>query len=516
MPLSQALIDSAERWPHQTALVCGSQRLDRRELHRQVVALAGALQTEAGVQAGDRVALMLDNSVEMVCALHAVWHLGAVCVTINPLTRSDKLQALLASTRSACLLTQASLAPVWQPVLGTVPALRRVFVAGAGDTLMPLVAPWPVMHGAGVGSGAGEVKAAAIDDHTLALISHTSGTTGLPKGVMLSHGNLLHATAAIQSYLGLDARDVIVSALPLSFNYGLTQLLLSMVSGATLVLERNFAFPVKVLDTLVRERGTVFPGVPTMYAMLTALKDRTRHDLSSLRVLTNAAAALPPAVIERLHAWLPDARIFAMYGQTECTRISYLPPHELATRPGSVGRGLPGQTWWLIDEHGHRLPDAPPNARGELVVQGPHVMLGYWERPEETARKLRRDPVTGQLALHTGDVFHTDADGYLYFEARQDDIIKSRGEKVSPREVEEVIVQLDAVLECAVLGVPDELLGQAVKALVVLRDDAQLSDRDVTRHCMAHLESYMVPKVVEFVTELPKTDTGKIRRSALR
>jgi long-chain acyl-CoA synthetase len=511
MPLSQILIDSARRWPRHTALVCGSERLSHGELHRRVMALAGALKAQAQVQPGERVALMLDNSPEMACALHAVWYLGAVCVTINPLTRSDKLQALLASTRASVLLTQASLAPVWQPVLAGAPSVRCVFVAGSRDTLPVPGLPWPAQADDGA-----QLQATAVDDHTLALISHTSGTTGLPKGVMLSHGNLLHATAAIASYLTLDDTDVIVSALPLSFNYGLTQLLLGMTTGATLVLERNFAFPVKVLDTLVRERGTVFPGVPTMYAMLTALKDRSRHDLSALRTLTNAAAALPPAVIDRLRDWLPQARLFAMYGQTECTRISYLPPDELAARPGSVGRGLPGQTWWLIDEHGQRLPDAAPNARGELVVQGPHVMLGYWERPEETARKLQRDPQTGQLSLHTGDVFHTDADGYLYFEARQDDIIKSRGEKVSPREVEEVIVQLEAVLECAVLGTPDELLGQAVKALVVLREGAALSERDVTRHCMAHLESYMVPKVVEFVRELPKTDTGKIRRSALR
>lgn len=511
-PLHGLLQAAMARHPDKTALVCGARRLSYAELGREVAAVAQALQAQAGIGPGERVALMLDNSVEMAAGLFATWQLGAVCVTLNPLTRTDKLRALLASTRAAALLTQGSLAAVWQPAAARAHHLRGVWVTGAdgADGDAPPRHAWPAPSDTDAA-----LPLATGNDTALALISHTSGTTGAPKGVMLSHGNLGSAIDAIRTYLRLDGSDVIASALPLSFNYGLTQLLLSVAEGATLVLERNFAFPVRVLETLARERATVFPGVPTMYAMLTALSGRERHDLSSLRLLTNAAATLPAPVIDRLRAWLPQARLYAMYGQTECTRISYLPPDELDRRPGSVGRGIPGQTWWRIDEAGRRLPPDAFDVPGELVVQGPHVMQGYWEQPEQTARKLRPDDRTGALALHTGDLFREDADGYLYFVARQDDIIKSRGEKVSPREVEDAIMQLDAVLECAVAGVPDELLGQAVKAWVVLREGRELPERELIRHCMGVLESYMVPRQVAFVASLPKTDTGKLRRRDL-
>jgi acyl-CoA synthetase (AMP-forming)/AMP-acid ligase II len=201
-----------------------------------------------------------------------------------------------------------------------------------------------------------------------------------------------------------------------------------------------------------------------------------------------------------------------MYGMTECKRASYLPPDQLDARPGSVGRGMPNQEHWLIDEAGRRLPHG---STGELVVRGSHVMRGYWERPRETEERLKPGPIAGERVLHTGDLFRTDDDGYLYFVARKDDIIKSRGEKVSPKEVENVLYGITGVQDAAVVGVADELLGQAIKAFLVLRPGYSYSDKDITRHCQAHLESFMVPKYVEIVADLPKTDTGKIRKTGL-
>jgi acyl-CoA synthetase (AMP-forming)/AMP-acid ligase II len=202
-----------------------------------------------------------------------------------------------------------------------------------------------------------------------------------------------------------------------------------------------------------------------------------------------------------------------MYGLTECKRVSYLPPQQLDVRPSSVGRGMPGVEVWLVDDAGRRLP---PGSTGELVVRGPNVMQGYWRKPEETAERLRRDPVTGDTVLHSGDIFRTDAEGWLYFVARRDDIIKSRGEKVSPREVEDVLHRLPGVREAAVVGVADPLLGEAVKAYVVLAPGTSYTARDVIRHCLGFLESFMVPKHVEFVAVLPRTDTGKVTRVGLR
>jgi acyl-coenzyme A synthetase/AMP-(fatty) acid ligase len=234
--------------------------------------------------------------------------------------------------------------------------------------------------------------------------------------------------------------------------------------------------------------------------------------LSSLRILTSASAPLPPDIAADLRKRLPAAQLYVMYGQTECTRISYLPPDQFDLRPGSVGKGMPGQQCWLVDENGQRLP---AGSTGELVLQGDHVMRGYWSDPEATARKLRPCADASTLVMHTGDLFRSDAEGWLYFVARMDDIIKTRGEKVSPLEVEQVINRIPGVLESKVVCIPDEILGQAVKAHVVLREGVDLSEREVLRHCLAALESHMVPKTVAFPATLPRTDTGKIRNPEL-
>jgi amino acid adenylation domain-containing protein len=500
---------SVQRTPDKVALVCDGQRLTFRMLDEQSQALAQHLR-QHGVCAGDRVGLLLDNSVEMVAAVWAVLRAGGVCMPFNPQTKAEKLGALLQRTDARVLLTQASLAHVWRAAREKGGALQHVWVQGAGWTPgAPGEQSWPEAAPAGF---PGPWRDVAVDEDALALISHTSGTTGLPKGVMLSHRNLTSITGCIAGYLPIREGDVIFSALPLSFNYGLSQLLLALSTGATLVLEKSFAFPAQALEVMARERATVFPAVPTMYAMLLAMQDLSRWDLSSLRLMTSASAPLSLPMQQQLRERMPFARLCIMYGQTECTRISYLPPEQVAARPGSVGRGLAGQRCWLIDEQGRRLPWG---AQGELVVQGDHVMAGYWQDPQRTSEKLFLDPETGRLAMRTGDLFRSDAEGWLYFVARKDDIIKTRGEKVSPHEVEQAIQRIPGVIESLVGGVPDPLLGEAVKAWVVVADGHDLVERDVIRHCLATLENHMVPKHVAFVASLPRTPTGKPTRQGL-
>lgn len=493
--LHQEFWATAARLPGKLALVCDGQRLSYVELAARVRSLSAALR-RSGVRRGDRVGLFLDNSVDLVVGVLAVLDCGAAFMPVHAQARADKLAYILSHTEAVALLTQATLAEVWQPVCDGLPHPVHVFVAGTD---------WP--------DGDAPAESAPVLDQDLACLIHTSGTTGTPKGVMLTHLNVLSASRSIRAYLGLVESDVMHCALPLVFSYGLSQLFSCFGVGATLVLERSFIFPAKVVEAMARERSTVFAGVPTLYAQLTGLKNLAGYDLGALRLLTNAAAALPVPLVQRLRELLPQARLVLMYGQTECTRISYLPPEELARRPDSVGRGLPNQDLWLVDAQGRRLP---PGSTGELVVRGSHVMLGYWRNPEETARKLRPGPLPGQVVLHTGDLFHCDADGWLTFVSRQDDIIKTRGEKVSPREVEDVIYAIPGVHEAAVVGVPDELLGQAVKAYVVLAPDAPpLSERDIIKVCMARLEPFMAPRQVQFVTSLPKTESGKISRLGL-
>jgi acyl-CoA synthetase (AMP-forming)/AMP-acid ligase II len=270
----------------------------------------------------------------------------------------------------------------------------------------------------------------------------------------------------------------------------------------------------QLLNILDTNGVTVLPGVPTLFAALLGLQSLGRFDLSALRIVTNAAAALPLAHQQRLREALPQARLISMYGLTECVRASYLPPEELDRHPGSVGRGLPHQEHWLVDDQGDRLPDGP--CSGELVVRGAHVMQGYWERPAETAQRLRPAAGGGAPALHTGDLFRRDDEGFLYFVARKDDIIKTRGEKVAPREVENAIYQIGSVTGCAVVGVADAVLGQAVKAYVTLAPGCNLCARDIIKHCLDRLENHMAPRSVEIVDELPRTESGKIRHASLR
>jgi long-chain acyl-CoA synthetase len=330
---------------------------------------------------------------------------------------------------------------------------------------------------------------------------------------MLTHLNMVSAARSVNGYLGMTDDDIIMCALPLAFDYGLYQILMAFMVGATVVLEHSFAFPVKVLETMAKEGVTVFPVVPTMLSIVIGLRNLRQFDLRRLRMITNTAAALSERHVADVRALFPQASLFSMYGLTECKRVTYLPPEQLAIRPTSVGRGMPNEEVWLVDEQGKRLPNG---CTGELVIRGSNVMRGYWRRPEQTAARLRPGPFPGEVVLYSGDIFRTDEEGYLYFVARKDDIVKSRGEKVSPKEVENVLYGLEGVQDAAVIGVPDTVLGAAIKAFLVLRSGYAYRERDVIKHCLEKLESFMVPKYVEFVDELPTTKTGKIDKSALK
>ncbi|MFY9459734.1 MAG: AMP-binding protein [Aquabacterium commune] len=523
MLLHDFFVHSATQSPDHIALVSDGQGHSFGELLQRSRQLASALQG-IGLQRGDRVALFLDNRVEMAVAVWAVLQAGGAFMPINPLTKADKLAYMLNDARARVLITQDNLRGVWHAALAQNTSVDVAWVCGlqgAGghgggggngrERALPAFMPDADTRMADVG-----VIDGGLIDQDLAAIIYTSGSTGDPKGVMLSHLNMVSACTSVSTYLGLRADDTVLCALPLAFDYGLYQLLMCARVGATLVLERSFTFPVKVLEVMVRERVTVFPGVPTMFAMLMNLQTLPSFDLGCLRMITNTAAALSEAHIQRLRALFPQATLFSMYGLTECKRVTYLPPEQLDIRPTSVGRGMPNEEVWLVDEADQRLPHG---STGELVVRGSNVMLGYWDKPEATAQRLRPGPViggqTGAPVLHTGDLFRTDSEGYLYFVARKDDIIKSRGEKVSPKEVENALYAIEGVFEAAVIGVPDDLLGQAVKAFVVCQPGVTLTEREVIRQCLSRLESFMAPKHVEFVDALPKTDTGKIKKTGL-
>lgn len=490
MRVEAFLRESALRFPRKTALVCGERRLTFAEIHAQAVRLAGTLRAR-GVARGDRVVLYLENSPEAVIGLFAVLRAGAVFSMLNPGTKLDKLTYILNNCTAKAVITEPKLA-----------ATAKQAAKGAPSVAFTLVSPF--------GAAEGEAPEPPGIDLDLATIVYTSGSTGFPKGVMMTHQNVVAAATSITTYLESRAEDVVLSVLPLSFDYGLYQALMCAKVGATLVLERSFTYPGVLLDRLKREKVTGLPLVPTIAAVLLQLKDLAPGMFPDLRYITNTAAALPPAHVARLQELFPATRIYSMYGLTECKRCTYLPPEQLARRPGSVGIAIPGTEAYVVDESGRR---APPGVVGELVVRGAHVMKGYWGDPEATDKALRPGPFPWEKVLYTGDLFRADEEGYLYFVARKDDIIKSRGEKVSPKEVETVLYEMPGIREAAVIGVPDPILGMAIQAVVAADPDARLTERDVIRHCAERLEDFMVPKRVVFREALPKSPNGKISRS---
>jgi amino acid adenylation domain-containing protein len=497
------LENSAERLPGKTCLVHDGRRVTYGELNDLADRLAAGL-SALGVRRGDRVAVFMDNSVEAVASLFAALKAGAAFLMINPATKRQKLEYILNDCSAAVLLTQGVRMAVASGL--SCPHLRAVVVSGPTQGTDGVIALEALLSG-------GRRRLPACIDLDLASIMYTSGSTGRPKGVMLSHLNMVSAAHSITTYLENRETDVIMDCLPLSFDYGLYQVLMGFQIGGTVILEKSFTYPYQILDAMVREEVTGFPGVPSIFAILLRMKDIGSVDLHALRYITNTAAVLPKSHIARLRSLFPGVRIYSMYGLTECKRVSYLPPEELDRRPTSIGKGMPNEEVFVVNEQGERTR---PGEIGELVVRGTNVMLGYWNLPGETERRLRPGRYPGERVFYTGDLFTTDDEGYLYFVARKDDIIKSGGEKVSPREVENVLYSHDEIVEAAVVAIPDEILGEAVKAFVAVERGSTVTERDVLRYCSERLEPFLVPRQVEIRESLPKSENGKIDKKELK
>ncbi|MER8366309.1 class I adenylate-forming enzyme family protein [Mesorhizobium sp. M1378] len=509
--LHDYLTHSASRLGGKVALVCGNQRVTYGDLDMRSNAIAHNL-TEAGITRGDRVVIFADNTVEAVVAFWAVLKANAVVCIVNPLTKSDKLDYLLNDCRPTALITDKHLHSIFREPARNCPSLRRMIVSGPIERNDLQELPHAVRWDTAVAPARSTPPARRCIDIDLAAIIYTSGSTGEPKGVMLTHRNMIAACASISSYLALAEDEVILNVLPLAFDYGLYQMIMAFGAGARLVLERSFAFPAQILGLIKQERVTGFPGVPTIFATLGELKSLRDQDFSSIRYVTNTAAALPLKHILLLQELFSGARIYSMYGLTECKRCAYLPPDDLERKPLSVGIAIPNTEMWIVDEHDRRVG---PGVVGQLVIRGATVMKGYWGKPEATARKLKPGPLPGEQVLYTGDYCRMDAEGYLYFVGRGDEIIKSRGEKIAPKEVENVLMNIAGVREAAVIGVPDELLGQAVKAFVVMEQGSMIGEKQLQKECQRRLENFMVPKSIVIVPSLPMTDTGKLKKTAL-
>src|ERR1700674_3532723 len=485
---------SAARLPDKTALVCNGRRFTYAELETKANRLAGSL-IAGGIERGDRVAIYLENSAEAVISIFAILKAGALFLVVNPTTKPDKASYILNNCRAAGLITDRPKLSALSDAAVDTPHLRGAWVAHGAlgaefATTKRLIDLTAVLENDTLSAVPPVKQSIDID---LAALIYTSGSTGRPKGVMLTHLNIVSAATSITTYLENRSDDIILNVLPLSFDYGLYQMLMAFKIGGALVLERSFTYPYRIIELLKQEHVTGFPIVPTISEILLQL-DLSAHRFPALRYITNTAAVLPTEHIRRLRDLFPDVKIFSMYGLRECKRVSYLPPSQIDIRPTSVGRGMPNEEVYIDDDTGRR---AEAGAVGELIVRGSNVMKGYWELPEETDRMLKPGPLPGEKVLHTGDLFRMDEEGYLYFVARKDDIIKTRGEKVSPREVEDVLHAMPGVAEAAVIGVPDELLGEAIKAVVRPQAGVHLTAEEVIHWCSLKLENFMLPKFVE-------------------
>lgn len=496
---------SAEKFPDKVALVHQGKRLTYAEIDAMANSLAIAL-IDRGIERGDRIAIFMDNSIEAVISIFAALKAGGAFMVINHTTKAKKLEYIMNNSSTKVIIAQDSKAEIVQGI--NCRDLKTIIMSGSHNNSLSCI-PYEEL----IKSSRNEAVISNCIDLDLASIIYTSGSAGSPKGVMLSHRNMISAAHSVTTYLENTEDDIIIILLPLSFDYGLYQILMGFKIGGTIVLEKSFTYPHQVLDVMIKEKVTGFPGVPTIFAMLLQMRDIGKYNFGSLRYVTNTAAALPISHIKRLRELFPKAKLYSMYGLTECKRVSYLPPDELERRPNSVGKGMPNEEIYIVNERDEKVG---PGDVGELVIRGSNVMLGYWGMPEETANCLRPGKYPGEKVLYTGDLFKMDEEGYLYFVARKDDIIKSRGEKVSPKEIENVLYSLKGVIEAAVIGIPDKILGESIKAFIVLEKDSKLTEKDILKYCSQNLENFMVPKYVEITQFLPKTTTGKIAKKGLR
>ena len=512
--LHETLIQSREKSPDKTALIVEGNSYTYAELF-DIAGRIATLLLERGLNRGDKVAIYMDNTIYAAASIYGALLAGGAFMVINPQTKTDKLEYILDNSDAKILLTDSHLSSVFKPLFSRLKKISGVLCSGEWPIDQPkenLDVSFPVDSLVEALAHTEPIQAPQFSNPLdLAALIYTSGSTGNPKGVMHTHQSMLFAAQSVAQYLRLSTDHRILNVLPFAFDYGLYQLLMSVLMGATLILERSFTYPAQILKRMQEFEVSVFPGVPTIYTTLISMHRRNPLSFPSVRRITNTAAALPADYNTELKQIFPNALIYRMYGLTECKRTCYLEPELADIKPESVGKAIPGTETFLLSPDGDPVPVGTP---GILYARGPHVMLGYWKAPEQSNKMLKEGRFPGERILCTHDWFVMDKDGDLYFHGRSDDIIKSRGEKVSPIEVENVLYSLKGIREAAVIGVPDDLLGEAIKAFVVL-DDPSITERDVQKHCLSRLENFMVPKYIEIVKELPKTPSGKITKKNL-
>lgn len=524
--LTQFLSDSAARFADRSALIFYGRTVSYRELDAATDRFANAL-TGFGIRKGDRIAMMLPNLPQGVIAYYGALKLGAVVVQVNPLYVDREIEQQVRDAGARIIVALDLFYPRIQSILDKT-SIERIVLTSVRDYLpwyLGLVYPWkakregtwvpmrkrPPLYDfmALLSEASSQPPAGAVNPDDLALLQYTGGTTGIPKGVMLTHRNLVANTLQCRHWMPSlrDGAEIFLGVIPFFHVYGMTACMnLAVATGGTIVLLPRFVTK-DVLGAIVKYRATLFMGVQAMYVAINNFPDVAKYDLSSIRICISGAGPLHAEVQERFEA-LTGGKVVEGFGLSEASPVTHVNPIFGARKKGTIGLPLPDTDAKIVDlETGIR--ELPIGEAGELAVKGPQVMAGYWQRPEETEAILKNG------WLHTGDVAKVDAEGYFAIVDRKKDMIKTKGENVYPRDVEEALYRHSKVKDAVVVGIPEEFSGEVIKAYVVLKDGETASEQEIIEFCGRELAKFKVPKLVEFRSELPKTIVGKVLRRVL-
>ena len=512
MLIQKYLLHSAELFPDKDVIIQINKKTSYSDLLHYAKGIARWLNDEQKIVHGDRVAILMDDPSEYVSAYFGILMAGGIVVALNTQTSTRTLKYLFNHCQISVLLTHMKYIKYLQELSNSLPTLTSIAISEIKVAFLPVL-PFKCFDFKKIISSAHQNSFdnqpfTGATGSDIAQIIYTSGTTGEPKGVMLSHSNLIANTNSIIQYLNLNSNQRHMVVLPFFYAYGNSILLTHLAIGATLVVHQSLVYPKVLLDMMAKEKVDGFSGVPSTYAILLTNSSIRNYQFPHLKYVTQAGGAMSPKVIQELKTTLPHVDIYIMYGQTEaCARLSYLEPKELIRKMGSIGKAIPGVRLRLLDQKANPVKIGE---MGEIVAQGENIMAGYWSEPDKTSLVLRKE------GLWTGDLAKEDEEGYFYIVGRKNEMIKSGAHRIAPKEIEEITLEHEAVQEAAVFGVDDAILGESIKACIVLKEGFSCTKKEILLHCRKNLPAYKVPHYINFCTQLPKTLSGKVIKNQLK
>ncbi len=508
MLIQDYLIKSAERFPDKETIIHKTKRTTYGELLSASRAVTSWLINQ-DLKPGDRVAILMDDPAEYISAYFGILMAGGIVVAMNTQTSARTLMFQLGNCEVSTIFTQMKFIRYFHELSGSLSFMRNIVISELKPGVSEKINFKCFDLGKVLSSYSDKPPPLPeIMSSDIAQIIYTSGTTGNPNGVMLRHSSLVANTDSIVEYLNLSGNDRIMAVLPFFYSYGNSIMLTHIAIGGSLVVNQNFLYPNAIFDEMIKEKVTGFSGVPSTFAILLHRSAIRQYKFPNLRYVTQAGGAMSPKHARELKDIFPDVDIFIMYGQTEASaRLSYLDPKDFFQKAGSIGKAIPGVTLEVLDSDGK---PAGTGETGEIVARGANIMAGYWGSPEKTAQVIREEK------LWTGDLARIDEDGYITIVSRKNDMIKSGSHRISPKEIEEVILEHKAVHEVAVVGVEDAILGESIKAFIVLKEGRKHDNKELLLHCRKLLPIFKVPQSVEFYEELPKTTSGKVKKNELK